>query len=141
MGQRDVSRMPADATRRDRRNRESRRFRSGDGIPQAAGCEGGWRGESTHDDPPEWIAGLEEAARLLSFAEPQKLADGTRPNQKGTFAKPRRSTRRCESRDEQFVVWRDAGPSAKDIAAKWNRDNDDDVSEGNVRQILSRKKV
>ena len=55
--------------------------------------------------------------------------------------KARRSTRRCESRDAQFVAWRDAGLSAKDIAAKWNRDNDDDVSEVNVRQILSRSKV
>lgn len=74
-------------------------------------------------------------------AELPKLADGTRSSQKGAFAKPRRSTRRCKSRDEQFVAWRDAGLSAKDIAAKWNRGNTDDVSEGNVRQILSRSKV
>ena len=54
---------------------------------------------------------------------------------------PRRSTRRCSKRDEQFVAWAGGGLSAKEIATMWNHDNDDDVSEGNVRQILSRSKV
>ena len=54
---------------------------------------------------------------------------------------PRRSTRRCSNRDAQFAAWRAEGLSAKEIAAKWNRENGDDVSEANVRTILSRSKV
>lgn len=55
--------------------------------------------------------------------------------------KTRRSTRRCEDRDRQFIAWSQGGLSAKEIASKWNANQTDDVSEVNVRQILSRSNV
>lgn len=54
--------------------------------------------------------------------------------------KPRRSTRRCSGRDEQFVAWADAELSAKEIAAKWNALNPtDNVSDRVVQKAIERK--
>ena len=53
--------------------------------------------------------------------------------------KPRRSTRRCSKRDEQFVAWADEGLDGYAIAAKWNKLHPtDNVSNEAVKKAVQR---
>ena len=90
----------------------------------------GCLGESLYDLPPDIRQAIQDGhAQVLRLSI------------KGTFAKPRRSTRPCESRDEQFVVWADDGLAAKEIAAKWNASHPtDNVSDDVVKKAIQRKR-
>lgn len=57
----------------------------------------------------------------------------------GKQPKSRRSTRRCESRDEQFVAWESEGLDGYAIAAKWNSLHpSDNVSNEAVKKAIQR---